>query len=142
MCLSDGVISTLVALTYSILFTGATTTQPAPASRAENHSDFSDQSVAIVPPEMLCDWLRNAFNLSETQSQAYLNLTFHEHRRKREEKILMEDLCKQLSVLEADKHPYYAPETFFVRIPLRHFAYIYTVKSNLRHICFQQNRIE
>ena len=76
--------------------------------------DQSDQSIAIVPPEMLCDWLRDAFHLSETQSEIYLRLTFAEYRRKRQEKILAEDLCKQLTVIEAHSHPFYAPDTFFV----------------------------
>ena len=51
----------------------------------------SDQSVAVLPPEALCDWLKCAFGLTEITSKAYLRKIYEPYRRKTDAKVHVDE---------------------------------------------------
>jgi hypothetical protein len=58
--------------------------------------------------------VKSAFGLSAEAMIAYSQQVRQQYRKKKDAKILAEDLLYQLSLLETRKHPYYAPQKFVV----------------------------
>ena len=75
-------------------------------------SAFDD--LCLVSVEALKQLVCRAFGVSNELVAEYQRLVFQPHRKKQDAKIIAEDLLYLLSLLETNRHPYYAPDKFLV----------------------------
>ena len=74
----------------------------------------SEEEHCLISSDVLQEIVKCAFGLSDEAMLRYSQQIRLQYRKKKEAKILAEDLLYQLALLELQKHPYYAPQKFLV----------------------------
>ncbi|XP_053406599.1 uncharacterized protein LOC123547359 [Mercenaria mercenaria] len=74
------------------------------------------EDTAMVPAETLCELLRRAFRLTQEKFNQYEEIIAAQLERKSPQKVLAEELVRQLIALENNENPYYNPKTYLNRI--------------------------
>lgn len=87
-----------------------------------NDSGVEEQEdTAMVPSETLCELLRRAFKLTTDKFNQYEEIIAAQLEKKSPQKILAEELVRQLIALENNQNPYYNPKTFLNRTSYDHW---------------------
>ena len=84
------------------------------SSSSSMENDEAD-SIASIPEETLTELLRSIFGLSQESFVLHVQKIREKIGRKTVAKILAEELCNQLFVLENNRHPFYSPGAFLSR---------------------------
>ncbi|CAH1787267.1 unnamed protein product [Owenia fusiformis] len=82
-----------------------------PSSGIDTASDLED-SAACIQAETLCEILRQSLKLSKQRTRHYESKAYEQYGRKQLDRILVEELANQLSLLERNCHPYYSVSNF------------------------------
>ncbi|ESO96804.1 hypothetical protein LOTGIDRAFT_231644 [Lottia gigantea] len=92
-----------------------------PQSRTATPYSLQDSGVedqdetAVIPTETLCELIRRSFHLSPSQYNQYEKIIVSNFKKRSAQKLLAEELCKQLSFVENNTNPFYNPHTFMTR---------------------------
>lgn len=91
-------------------------------SIAGRPSEYCAEDFCLISSEILQEVVKGAFSLTQEAMLLYYQQVRHQYRKKKEAKILAEDLLYQLSLLETHKHPYYAPQRFEVLVAVSYVS--------------------
>lgn len=86
----------------------------------------SEEDFCLISSDILLEVVKGAFGLNAEMMLMYSQQVRQQYRKKKDAKILAEDLLYQLSLMEMRKHPYYSPQKFAVF----HFLIVPSLKCN------------
>ncbi|KAL4232186.1 hypothetical protein ACF0H5_009761 [Mactra antiquata] len=86
-----------------------------PLSMVDSGVDEQHEDTAMVPAETLCELLQRSFRLTPEKFRQYEDIIAGQLEKKSPQKILAEELVRQLIALENNENPFYHPAKFLNR---------------------------